>query len=152
MPVVPVATSATLPAAVASLPAAFASHPAVVRHSAAFVIQLVPFVRKTAASASLPAAAIASQIFASATKSVPTNMFHPIKSMPTNPSANNNVLVSTKTTASNSMPALGNVVKGGKHLVGSEELFVPKKGRTTGVKRKIEEVGQVGTQQSVNKP
>ncbi|RHN47608.1 putative glycosidase [Medicago truncatula] len=40
---------------------------------------------------------------------------------------------------------------GGRHVVGEVSLFVPRKSRTTGVKRSIREVGNVGTQQSVNK-
>ncbi|KEH29531.1 hypothetical protein MTR_4g044313 [Medicago truncatula] len=40
---------------------------------------------------------------------------------------------------------------GGRHVVGEVSLFVPRKSRTTGVKRSIHEAGNVGTQQSVNK-
>ncbi|RHN42107.1 putative transcription factor interactor and regulator CCHC(Zn) family [Medicago truncatula] len=42
-------------------------------------------------------------------------------------------------------------MRGGNHVVGEVALFVPRKSRTTGVKRSINEVGNVGTQQSVNK-
>jgi hypothetical protein len=42
-------------------------------------------------------------------------------------------------------------MRGGSHVVGEVALFVPRKSRTTGVKRSIDEVTNVGTQQSVNK-
>jgi len=73
-----------------------------------------------------------------------------------------NTFVSAKTTANNSpghfVPAASNAttkttgtMRGGSHVVGDVALFVPRKSRTTGVKRSIDEVGNVGTQQSVNK-
>jgi len=41
--------------------------------------------------------------------------------------------------------------RGANIVVGEVSLFVPRKFRTTGVKRTIDEVGNIGTQQSVNK-
>jgi hypothetical protein len=55
------------------------------------------------------------------------------------------------TTAAPVASKTSGTMKGGSHVVGEVALFVPRKSRTTGVKRSIDEVGNVGTQQSVNK-
>ena len=41
--------------------------------------------------------------------------------------------------------------KGGKHIVGGDTLFAPRKIRTTGVNMKLDDMTKIGAQQSVSK-
>jgi len=89
-------------------------------------------------------------------KTPATNTYVPAKTTATNTfglakgSVNNNPGPSAPA-ASNATTNTSGTMRGGSHVVGDVTLFVPRKSRTTGVKRSIDEVGNVGTQQSVNK-
>lgn len=80
----------------------------------------------------------------SATNGTPTN------APPATTSALNASNAGPSASVSNATNTSG-TMRGGKHIVGEAALFVPTKSRTTGVKRSTDEVGNVGTQQSVNK-
>jgi hypothetical protein len=91
----------------------------------------------------------------SATNGTPTNAPAATNGTPTNaPPATTSALNASNAGPSASVSNATNTsgtMRGGKHIVGEAALFVPTKSRTTGVKRSTDEVGNVGTQQSVNK-
>jgi hypothetical protein len=69
------------------------------------------------------------------------------KTQAAGPSASVVTTTAVNATASNQ----SGTSRGANILVGEVSLFVPRKSRTIGVKRTIDEVGNIGTQQSVNK-